>query len=114
MITGHSDKPEVAKILSKGKKEQQMEFERLRLFGNYRHNMRVYDKKEGTLLVLRRSVNEKVAEDYVPCLHCLGFVEEKGLWHHIQHCKFKPLDYKDEDEEATHGSTILARCRMLL
>ena len=114
--TERSDIPEVAKALGKKRKEQELEFERLRRLGNYHHNLRVYDRKQGTLIVLRRSILAKKAEDYLPCLYCCGFVSEAGLWYPVKTCKYRPLvmqKEKDEDEEGKEAS-IISRSRTLL
>ena len=114
METAHSDVPEVARILSlpKNKKdEREHEMERLRLLGNFEHNLQVYCKKEGVYVTLRRSHQPKVAEDYLPCIHCYGFVETSELWRHVKKCKFN--EAKDEDEEYSEN-TVHSQCRMLL
>ena len=105
----HDNKRLVAEILSKPKEEQDKAFEKLRLRGNFEHNLRVIDQKEGILLVKRKSAQPKTYEDYLPCFHCLAFIEIKGLWHHVKKCE----DYTEDDDNETEYS-IVERSRMLL
>ena len=36
--------------------------------------------------------------DYLPCIHCLGFVKRKELWRHNKACSFKSGDEKDKTD----------------
>ena len=105
------------------KETRNFKCERLRLLGNFHHNLKVYNKKEGNLLVLGRSTSAKVAEDYIPCIYCLGFVCVNNIWHHGKTCKYKPtehnhdaeeLENKNPEEETENHVSFLAKCRLLL
>jgi len=119
LLKAHEREPQVAEAaVIKCKEEQYLAFEKLRFLGNYKHNIRTYESRKGTLIVKRRSVNNKCAEDYLPCLYCLGFVESSGLWHHVKCCKHKPSQCDEEEEspcsEKEKEYSIISRCRMLL
>ena len=91
----HCSEPEVRKILAMDKKDisaqqrPKSEFERLRLKGNFYHNIRVL-KCGGELKVLRRPAEGELIsyKQFVPCVHCLGFVQKTELWRHVAHCQF--------------------------
>ncbi|XP_071491977.1 uncharacterized protein [Diadema antillarum] len=104
----HKDEPEVAKLLALPAQERQLGFEKLRLLGDFQHNIAILDKQEGELFVKRRPNKRKVAEDYLPCVHCLGFIDVHEMWAHIKACKHK----KSQNDNA--GKSIIAECRMLL
>ena len=93
--TVHSKEIEVAKALGYKKKSynRNKELDRLRLLGNYQHNLRVLETKCGQLIVMRRpsESEETIAEyeDFLPCSHCLGFVRKNELWRHNKSCPFK-------------------------
>ncbi len=52
-----------------------LDFEKLRLKGNFYHNMTVINTGEGNLIVLHNPPHgqESKASDYLPCPLCLGF-----------------------------------------
>ena len=77
-----------------GSKEKKRHLEKLRLLGNYHHNMSVLETGEGDLIVIRRpSPGEAcTADDFPPCQHCLGFIRRQDLWKHVASCQFKPAD----------------------
>ena len=73
-------------------KEKKRHLEKLRLLGNYHHNMSVLETGEGDLIVIRRpSPGEAcTADDFQPCQYCLGFIRRQDLWKHVASCQFKP------------------------
>lgn len=96
----HQSEREVAIALSfnKGSTERKSHLEKLRLLGNYHHNLTVLETGKGELIVMRRpsSSNQKSrAEDFLPCPSCCGFLKRQDLWKHAKSCKFKPQDMKD-------------------
>ena len=92
----HQDEPIVARTLAKKKKEErELEFDKLRILGDFNHNMKVLEDKKGELFVMRRQLNPRHYEDYLPCLFCYGFVNEKELYSHIRVCKHR-TESKDE------------------
>lgn len=117
----HKNETEVARVLSIYDKElQALELERLRLLGNFNHNLRVLKDRSGELIVARRPTTAKVAEDYVPCHYCYTFVETTEIWRHVKNCIFNdgPEDAVSDDEDngddATEGCSVVMKCRMLL
>ena len=88
--THHKDEPEVLRIEAKAdQKLKNRELDRIRLKGNFYHNLKVL--KCGGVLTVIRSPNpsEKISYcQFVPCTHCLGFVQKKELWRHTARCPF--------------------------
>ena len=96
----HHSEREVAIALSfnKGSPERKRHLEKLRLLGNYHHNLTVLETGKGELIVMRRpsSTSEKSSpEDFLPYPSCCGFLKRQDLWKHAKSCKFKPQDIKD-------------------
>lgn len=65
--------------------------EKLRLLGNYHHNLTVLEVGKGELIVSRCPSTTKRCNpnDFLPCAHCLGFRRRQELWKHVKSCKFK-------------------------
>jgi hypothetical protein len=84
----------VAMSFNKGSPERAKQFEKLRLLGNYHHNMKVLEIGEGELIVMRRPTKGEScdADDFLPCTYCLGFMKRQYLWKHCKSCQFKPTD----------------------
>ena len=107
----HANEPEIAKILaSTDKKESEKELEKIRLRGDFHHNIDLYEAQKGQLLVLRKSKLDRIAEDYLPCTYCLGFVYVGELWRHVRNCPFRD----SINETQCESETIVSQCRMLL
>lgn len=91
----HANDTEVANALKFRKKSygRKKELERLRLLGNYQHNLRVLETKCGQLIVLRRpSKSEEIKgeyKDFLPCSQCLGLFRKSKLWCHNKSGSFK-------------------------
>jgi hypothetical protein len=64
---------------------------RLRLKGDYHHNMNMLETGEGELVVVRWPGQDVRcnAEDFLPCEFCLGFMRRRDLWKHQLACEFK-------------------------
>ena len=90
----HSELPEVSAVLYKSGKERKLGFLRLRNLGNFRHNISVLESGCGTLRVSKQSFgkNSKVAEDFLPCIHCFAFYCREQLWRHAVNCPFKEVN----------------------
>lgn len=101
----HSELPEVSEVLSKKEgKERSLGFLKLRNLGNFKHNIAVLDSGFGTLRVSKRSNrNSKVAEDYLPCVHCLAFYCKDQLWRHVLHCPLNSEKLNASGEEDVDG-----------
>ena len=93
ITTKHKEEKEVAVALSfrKKSKERKKELTRLRLKGDYHHNMNTLETGEGELVVVRRPGQDVRcnAEDFLPCEFCLGFIRRRDLWKHQLACEFK-------------------------
>ena len=95
ILSVHKHEAEVVKILAidekikDGKARRHKELERLRLKGDYYHNLKVL-KCGGELKLLRRPMSADVADyrQFKPCVHCLGFVQNHELWRHVGQCPF--------------------------
>jgi len=72
----HSKEPQVEKILALPKDgiHRSKEITRLRLSGDYYHNLNVLQTKSGNLVVVRRPKDVVVDySDFLPCTGCRGF-----------------------------------------
>ena len=65
---------------------------KLRLKGDYHHNMNVLETGDGEFIVVRRPGEEETCsiDDFLPCEFCLGFMKRWDLWKHQLTCEFKP------------------------
>ena len=99
----HSDESEVAKAFAhpRSSKERKKALEKLRLLGNFHHNLRVLESKSGQLIVMRRpGVEEECSQDdFLPCPDCLGFLKRKDLWRHVKVCNFRSTGSHVDDDE---------------
>ena len=87
----HSKEPQVEKILALPKDgiHRSKEITRLRLSGDYYHNLNVLQTKSGNLVVVRRPKDVVVDySDFLPCTGCRGFFLRKELWRHCRSCEF--------------------------
>ncbi|XP_020601654.1 uncharacterized protein LOC110040732 isoform X3 [Orbicella faveolata] len=99
----HKDEAEVAETFAypRGSKDHKKALEKLRLRGNFHHNLRVLERKKEQLIVMRRPGEEEdcCQDDYLPYIHCLGFVKRKDLWRHNKACNFKSGDEDDKNDK---------------
>ena len=109
----HKREREVRIALSfhKGSPNRKKQLEKLRLLGNYHHNLRVLQSKKGELIVSRRpsTSNRCNPNDFLPCSYCLGFIRRQELWKHVKSCKFKP-----ENIETPKYQKVQEKSRLLL
>jgi len=87
----HPKEPHVEKILALPKDDihRNKEITRLRLSGDYYHNLNVLQTKSGNLVVVRRPKDVVVDySDFLPCTGCRGFFLRKELWRHCRSCEF--------------------------
>ena len=112
-VQQHDREREVRIALSfpKGSPNRKKHLEKLRLLGNYHHNLRVLQSKQGELIVSRRpsTSNKCNPNDFLPCSHCLGFIRRQELWKHVKSCKFKP-----EDMETPKYQKVQEKSKLLL
>ncbi|KAL3870843.1 hypothetical protein ACJMK2_038880, partial [Sinanodonta woodiana] len=104
----YNDQLEVVQALVKIGKERTWAIEKLKHKGKYVHNIGILQSKQGELVVARRSNTNQKYDDYLPCIHCLGFFKKGELWKHCSVCKFKSKD------ATSNESSTQARSRMLL
>ena len=112
-VQQHEREREVRIALSfhKGSPNRKKQLEKLRLLGNYHHNLRVLQSKQGELIVSRRPSTSKRCNpnDFLPCSHCLGFIRRQELWKHVKSGKFKP-----EDIETPKYQKVQEKSKLLL
>jgi len=90
----HKSEARVQKILSlTGDPDSRMyEIDKLRLLGDYYHNIKVLSQKTGQLVVVRRPNADISHSDFLPCRFCFGFFYRKELWRHCDKCKFRDTE----------------------
>ncbi|XP_064628140.1 uncharacterized protein LOC135487883 [Lineus longissimus] len=101
----HVDEVEVARIFNLTDKQTKLkEVERIRLKGNFNHNVKILQKGEGELIVARRPIQHRDANEYIPCIHCLAFLHEDEAWRHARVCQFNTKSSgKDDDSRDDDG-----------
>ena len=75
LLSIHGDEKDVKKIkmLDVGCEDRKILLEKIRLKGNFIHNMKVLNEGRGTILVTRRTKkNEFQIKDYLPCIFVMG------------------------------------------
>lgn len=109
----HGKQSEVAEALGfkKGRLERKKQLEKLRLMGNFLHNMKVLEIQDGELKVFRRPTAENRGDpnDYLPCKYCHGFVKKQDLWRHAKTCQFCT-----DEESMTKNKNLKYAGRLLL
>ena len=109
----HRSEREVAMAVSfnKGSPTRKKHLEKLRLLGNYHHNLTVLETGRGELILKRRPVSDEkcIPGDYLPCQYCLGFIKRQELWKHIKSCDSKPEGY-----DTPKYQRVQAKARLLL
>ena len=110
----HQSEREVAIAISfnKGSPTRKKHFEKLRLLGNYHHNLTVLETGKGELILKRRpsSHGKCNPSDFLPCHYCLGFFKRQELWKHIKSCDCKPED----GDHTPKYQKVQAKARLLL
>lgn len=82
--TVHAKEPEIGSLATKSVAQQKLRFHELKLRGNYYHNVRVLEEGVGELIVLRRPTARANIDDYLHCIHCLGFLLANDLFVHTK------------------------------
>ena len=77
----HSSEDEVQHILTSQQTEKKRGINKLRMLGDYFHNVQVLSQKSGQLIVVRRPSSNKQAcySDFLPCVGCKGFFLAQGI-----------------------------------
>ena len=106
----HSGEVEVQNILCSKHNEKKRAINRLRMLGDYYHNVQVLSKKSGQLIVVRRPSSNKQASyrDFLPCVGCKGFFWRKELWRHCKSCESWQTSQQPETACQKVGSMLLA------
>ena len=78
----------IALAFNKGSPTRKKHLEKLRLLGNFHHNVTVLETGKGELILKRRpsSAEKCIPGDYLPCSHCLDFFKRQELWKHMRSC----------------------------
>ncbi|XP_044180170.1 uncharacterized protein LOC114952155 isoform X4 [Acropora millepora] len=114
----HKDKSEVVEAFAHplGSKERKKAIEKLRLQGNFHHNLRVLESKSGQLIVFRRpgEGEECSRDDFLPCPYCLGFMKKKDLWRHVKGCNFRRIDKDDDIDDDKKYQKLQTKSKLLI
>jgi hypothetical protein len=84
LLTKHKGEEEVVSALGhrKNSSERKAILTKLRLQGDYHHNMNTLETGEGELITVRRpgqDETKKNVQDFLPCEFCLGFFRKWDL-----------------------------------
>lgn len=85
----HPTEAEVLRLSeASNKKEKCLQLAKLRLLGDFHHNLKVLQLRKGLLILVRRPTHGHSPDlkDYLPCTFCLGFIHAKDMWRHVQQC----------------------------
>ena len=84
----HPDKGEVKPILEmeKNSLERKDALFLLTLKGDFLHNCHVIKEQKGILLVIRRAGEDIDPQNYIPCIYCLGFIQKRQAYRHVETC----------------------------
>ena len=89
----HSEHPIIVALKDKSEKERDREYDKLRLEGDFKHNLKVLRNNKGSLILPRRPSKDDelryTFEDYLHCEYCKGFYLRNNLWRHQKKCQFK-------------------------
>lgn len=106
----HKDESDVIAALSHARKSKEFAkaTDRIRLLGDYHHNVQVLCTKSGQLIVVRRPAGLADGSDFLPCRHCKGFFLRTELWRHVKACTFR------DDSAPSSDSSVQKDSKMLL
>ena len=111
-IDKHKDVPEIERIekMELNSQERRNAIVLLTLKGDFLHNCAVMLEQRGVLFVLRRpdANNPTEPEDYIPCIYCLGFVQNTQVYRHAKNCHFKITGFgTDSNRIVRQGKSLL-------
>ena len=79
----HKNEQDVALIMAeKNKKKRRQMWTVLRNKGNHVHNIEVFEKGAGAIVVVHRPNYSVPASSFVPCQFCYGYYSKSELWRH--------------------------------
>ena len=91
--------------------EKQKELDRLRLKGDFHHNVSVMNNNTGTLIVCRRPGVESgegyQPDDFIRCEYCRGFYLRWELWRHQKNCKFAKKNPVNKGSQPQRNGVII-------
>ena len=115
MLTKHKGEDDVVQALShrKNSSERKKNLTKLRLKGDYHHNMKILEIGGGELIVVRRPAEDETCtiDDFLPCEFCLGFMKRWDLWKHQLACEFNP---KPENEHGNGKQQVQLKAKLML
>lgn len=103
----HHSKARVQKVLSLSKDSRMDEIDKLRLLGDYYHNIKVLSVKTGQLIVVRRPRHDCSTKDFLPCPYCFGFFHRVELWRHCLKCKFCTTNEMRDQKNCQKNAALL-------
>ena len=107
----HSDDSEVKEALSfkTGSRDRLLALRKLMRKGDYEANlMAIKESKANFLAVVREENGGKDFIEFVPCPHCLGFMNPRQLYRHGKDCFNKTLDEKKNTTTLQSGRALLS------
>ena len=112
LIDKHKDVPEIERIekMDLNSQERKNAITLLTLKGDFLYNCAVMLEQRGVLFVLRRpdANNPTEPEDYIPCIYCLGFVQNTQVYKHAKKCHFKITGFgTDSNRIVRQGKSLL-------
>ena len=116
----HKDEAEVVEAFAypQRSKDRRKALEKLHLQGNFHNNLHELESNSGELIVMRRPGEDDDCsqDDYLPCIHCLGFVKRKYIWRHNKVCNFKNDDQDDaaEDNDYLKHQKLQVKSKLLI
>jgi hypothetical protein len=86
---------------------------KLRLKGDYHHNMRILEIGDGELIVVRRPGQGDTysIHNFLPCEFCLGFKKRCDLWKQQLTCEHNP---KPENEHGNGKQQVQLKAKLML
>ena len=112
LLNVHSDENLIKEInaMPKRSNKRKLALEKLRLKGNFVHNMKVLQQKTGTLYLLRRPSRNILRKHshYIPCIYCLGFVHKLQACKHMNKCPHRGPAISKKKNQTYHSKLILS------
>ena len=104
----HSTEDEVQQILTSEQTGKNCAINKLRMLGDYFHNVQVLSQKSGQLIVVRRpSANTASFNDFLPCVGCKGFFLRKELWRHCKNCDLRKTSLQQPEKACQKEGLML-------
>lgn len=102
----HEEEKEIHLLKTKTEKERDIVLTKLRLDGDFKHNVKVRETGIGQLILPRRPSKKNEGKysfhDYKPCEICKGFFLRWELWRHMPKCPLATDDQLRNIREPSH------------